>query len=49
MKFWHITVMKGYTTVFTRKCFTVAEANALYKAKKEEYPSKEYSVLKENY
>ena len=49
MKSWHITVMKGYTTVFTRKCFTVAEANTLFAEKKKEYPSSEYSVLKENY
>jgi len=49
MKFWHIVVMKGYTTVFTRKCLTVAEANELLKAKKEEYPSPEYQVTKEHF
>ena len=49
MKSWHITVMKGYTTVFTRKCLTVAEANALFDEKKKEYPSPEHQVLKEQY
>ena len=47
MKSWHVTVMKGYTTVFTRKCLTVAEANTLLSEKKAEYPSSEYQVLKE--
>ena len=48
MKFWHVIVMKGYTTIFDRKCLTVGEANELFKAKKEEYPSPEYQVSKEN-
>ena len=49
MKFWHITVMKGYTTVFTRKCLTVSEAKTLFEEKKKEYASSEYQVLKEYY
>lgn len=49
MKFWHVTVMKGYTTVFTRKCLTVGEANTLFAEKKEEYASSEYQVLKEHF
>ena len=49
MKFWHIVVMKGYTTIFDRKCLTVGEANTLFEEKKKEYPSPEYQVLKEHF
>ena len=50
MKFWHVTVMQGYNTVFQKKCLTVGEANELLKAKKEEYQGKpEYMVTKDNF
>jgi hypothetical protein len=49
MKFWYVTVMKGYTTVFQRKCLTVGEANDLLKEKKKEYPAPDYMVTKENF
>lgn len=49
MKFWHVIVMEGYTTIFDRKCLTVGEANELLKQKKEEYPAPRYAVTKENF
>jgi hypothetical protein len=50
MKFWHVTVMHGYTTVFQKKCLTVGEANDLLKEKKEEYKGKpEFMVTKDNF
>ena len=49
MKFWHVTVMKGFSTVYSRKCLSVAEAKTLYEEKKKEYPSSEFQVLKEYY
>ena len=49
MRFWHITVMDGYKTIFTQKCLSVGDANKLYKEKKEEYAGKGFSILKENY
>ena len=50
MKFWHITVIEGYTTIFQKKCLTVGEANDLLKAKKEEYAGNpKVMVLKESF
>jgi len=48
--FWYVTVMQKYTTVFNKQCMSVGEANALLKAKKEEYPAKDgYIVTKDWY
>jgi hypothetical protein len=49
MRFWHITVIQGYNTIFQKKCLTVGEANELLKEKKKEYPVPEYVVMKENF
>ena len=49
MKFWYVVVMEGYTTVFSRRCMSVKEANELLKQKKEEYPGPKYAVSKEYY
>lgn len=46
---WNVVVMKKYTTIFTKQCFTVEEAKALVAAKKLEYPGKEYSVTRDWY
>lgn len=50
MKFWYVVVMSGYDTLFSRRCQTVQEANALLAEKKEEYKAdRNISVTKENY
>lgn len=53
MKFWHVTVLDGYSTVFQKRCLSVQEANELLAEKKAEYPTNteghEYSVVKENF
>jgi hypothetical protein len=53
MKFWHVTVLDGYATVFQKRCLSVQEANELLKEKKKEYPANtpghEYSVVKDNF
>lgn len=47
MKFWNVTVIEKTTTLFHRRCLTVDEANKLLAAKKLEYPSPQYIVMKE--
>jgi len=49
MRYWYVTVMQKYKTVFQKQCMTVAEANALLKEKKIEYPHPEYIVTKDWY
>ena len=45
-----VTVLeKKSTTIFTRKCFTVAEANELKKAKLEEYPDRNLHIIERAY
>lgn len=47
MKFWNVTVIEKTKTLFHQRCLTVQEANTLFAAKKLEYPSPQYMVMKE--
>lgn len=51
MKFWHITVLDGYKTVFQKRCMDIKEANTLFASKKEEYKDQgtNFTVMKELY
>lgn len=49
MKFWHVTVLCGYKTVFQKRCMDIKEANTLFAEKKEEFKDQgsQFSVMKE--
>lgn len=49
MKFWYVTVFEKSKTVFSKQCMDIKEANTLYKEKKEQFPSPQYIVMRENY
>lgn len=50
LKYWYVTVMVGYKTLFQKQCQTVGEANALLAEKKEEYKSdRNIMVYKEQF
>jgi hypothetical protein len=48
MKNWYVTVVLKYSTVFSKQCKDVKEANELLKLKKEEFKAP-YYVTKEWY
>ena len=50
LKYWYVTVLDGYKTLFQKQCQSVGEANLLLAEKKEEYKgNRNIAVYKEQF
>lgn len=50
LKYWYVTCLDGYKTLFQKQCQTVGEANQLLAEKKEEYKdNRNVMVYKEQF